>query len=174
MELSQLFQRAEPITEADLSSIFPDWNRNDPLQLNSSLLRLYLHPIFTKDLAWLHSAAVDKYPCSAELFTQVAQAARSYIELLADSYCNEFVFCIWSTMERVLQASFVWVIFVIYQIQTSPGHGRRASRHDSDLFVPLSRCDFLLISLSEKWKPGLPYYRAWDVVHTAVLNLRYH
>lgn len=165
MDVVQMFECDESPTETDVTSMLTEWEEEHGSKL--TVLRLYLHPLFTRDITWLNSAT-SECPCSAEFLDQVGQAARSYIGDLVNlnRSGNQPVLCIWLMLERVLQAGFVWIIFVLRQIQT--GRDLQLGGDWSNLLEPLSLCDSLLTLFCEKWKPGLPYHRAWNIVRQRV------
>lgn len=157
MQVSQLFQHDRTPTETELTLAFPQWNEN--IEVEAAFTFFSLHPLFSSKLAWLRTEIVE-CPCSEDFLIRVSQAARFYIEFIST---DAFVLCLWITLERVLQASFVWAIFVIYQLRTHT----RVDR--SDLLRLLLQCDHLLGRLVEKWKPGLPYYSSWNIIHHRLL-----
>ncbi|KAL2822243.1 hypothetical protein BDW59DRAFT_163835 [Aspergillus cavernicola] len=168
IQISQLFEQEERVTEAKMALVFPQWRQDshlrEQLTPETALIYLSLHPLFTTDLTWLGSESLPDCPCSLELLLYVSHAARSYIEHLFTPSVPA-VLCIWMTLERVLRAGFVWVISVVYRLRTE----RQVDV--ADLLTPLTRCDHVLSVLVERWKPGLPYYSSWDIVRQKVLSL---
>lgn len=152
-----------------------DWS-SSTIGLETLLLCINQHPIFSSNLTWLK--AIDSggcCPCSTELFDQICQAARSYLKaFLTRLQARQPVLCTWLTMERVLQAGFVWVIFLIYTVKSyTKTNYRTQSMHEIDyisLLEPLAWCNSILVFLIQRWKPGIPYHSAWEVVHTRTVH----
>jgi hypothetical protein len=184
MEILQHFQgNFENREESCMNSILSKWHEMSHTQFQSEeftmLLNICLHPAFSSNLAWLASNnPPESCPCSITLLNQVAQAARSYLQCIAAKQeSHQPVLCISLTMERVLQAGFVWIIYILYSISYAKyiGHGGSETNEIQvmsglNLLEPLSCCQSILLSLSEKWRPGRPYYAVWNMIRNKVVD----
>jgi hypothetical protein len=180
MELLQTFQgHYDRNTEIMLISILSKYGhiydfslKNQELDESALLLMLNQHPIFSTDLSWIMSSdPVAACPCSIGLFERIAQAARSYLQLMsAKQKSRQAVLSIWLTLEQVIQAGLVWIIYLLYSMKAPSETGRAIEVDGSSPLEALIECNFLLVSLTEKWNPGRPYRAAWELIYTKTVD----
>lgn len=110
-------QYSQPLREADLVSSIPDRYRIGEaaeMPFATALIYLFMHPIFTADLAWLVSTE-HQLPCSTMLLDKVAHASKVVIEDIAARNQPLEILCVWIECERLLQAGLIWAIFVLHK-----------------------------------------------------------
>lgn len=180
MELLQKFQghydsRTETMINSILSNhgVMSDLSPiNQELEESALWLTLIQHPIFSTDLNWIMSSDPEAAcPCTIGLFKRVAQAACLYLQLMSTKQkTQQIVLSLWLTTERVMQAGFVWIVYLLYTMKTSSQSSKRTEAHKSSPLEPLIQCNFLLVYLTEKWSPGRPYYVAWELIYMKIVD----
>jgi hypothetical protein len=180
MEILQTFQgHFERNSEAVLNSVLSKHGHiHDPSYANKELdesallLTLNQHPIFSADLSWLMSSdPVATRPCSTGFFKRVSQAAQSYLQLMSNKQkSRQTVLCLWLSVEQVIQAGFVWVIYLLYTMKTPSETSIGIKLDASNPLATLTQCNFLLVSLTEKWNPGRPYYASWELIYNKAVD----
>jgi hypothetical protein len=127
---------------------------------SSATLYLALHPLFTASRSEIFTTTpLDD--SSSDLLKIVANSASAIIDGFIQLNKTHMIISIWRSAERVLEAGAVWAMYVIkLQLMASPS--TRAQLRESSAMSPLLKCNNLLISFSERWKPSLIYAQIWE------------